>query len=138
MSSLHIKMNVRVPLATVFILHHKTWAVDPIKFHPKVRGCTRTVEQYNEESYAAEELLWKFSCKKIREIVHAFIEVLIEGDTGWHQKQAFHFSDNQTIKFYINQSSMRDLHATRKLRSINTREVFSLIIFHFPLRLIWR
>jgi hypothetical protein len=51
--------------ATVFILHHKTRAVDPIKFHPKVRGCTRKVERYNEESYAAEELLWKFSCKKL-------------------------------------------------------------------------
>lgn len=40
--------------------------------------------------------------QKIREIVHAFIEVLIEGDIWWHQEQAFMFDTAiQTIKFYI-------------------------------------
>ena len=73
-------MNECVLLATAFRLHHKTGVIDLIKFHPKERGCTRTIEQYSEESYAAEELPWKFSRQKNWEIVHTFIEVLIEGD----------------------------------------------------------
>lgn len=43
-----------------------------------------------------------FSCKKIKEIAHTLMKVLIEGDTWWHQEQAFMFDTAiQTIKFYI-------------------------------------